>query len=287
MKVVVYLDDGIGMAHKDKARAASGVVRETLQRAGFVAHLQKSQWKPTDCLQWLGFTLDTAAGQIRVPGEKIVKILDILSEARQLKCIKAKGVASLTGKINSMWLGLGNIVRLMTRALYRLLQGRDSWHDCLQLDSDCINEIEFWLRNIGLYNGQLLWHSPSAVSVVFSDASETGYGGYVVTHSCYAANGIWEEHERSKSSTWCELVAVKRVLKDIADKIRGQRYYVMPKYVKPLGHWLFHCGRVLHIGLFYGVRKRGLEVLCHAGVIYLCQTTCFCRLVQGQYYLMG
>ena len=65
LKVVVYLDDGIGMAHKDKARAASGVVRETLQRAGFVAHLQKSQWKPTDCLQWLGFTLDTAAGARR------------------------------------------------------------------------------------------------------------------------------------------------------------------------------------------------------------------------------
>ena len=81
-----------------------------------------------------------------------MKILDILSEARQLKYIKAKGVASLTGKINSMWLGLGNIVRLTTRALYRLLQGRDSWHDCLQLDSDCINEIEFWFKNIRLYN---------------------------------------------------------------------------------------------------------------------------------------
>ena len=82
-----------------------------------------------------------------------------------------------------MWLGLGDIVRLMTRALYRLLQCRASWCDILCLDVECMRDIEFWLDNIGAYNGQSLWHSPSAVRIVFSDASDTGYGGYIVEHS--------------------------------------------------------------------------------------------------------
>ena len=71
LRIVVYLDDGIGMAQKEKAPAASELVRQTLKLAGFVTHKQKSRWETTKCLQWLGFSLDTAIGQISVPGEKI------------------------------------------------------------------------------------------------------------------------------------------------------------------------------------------------------------------------
>ena len=180
MCVIVYLDDSIGMAQRDKA---SKFAEETLQQAGFVAHLWKSQWQPSTSLQWLGFVLDSNRGQIRVPEDKVSKLQCLLLEAKHLRHIKAKCVASFTCKIISMWLGLGDIVRLMTRALYRLLQSRASWCDILRLDVECMREIEFWLDNIGAYNRQSLWHSPSAVRIVFSDASDTGYGGYIVEHS--------------------------------------------------------------------------------------------------------
>ena len=144
-------------------------------------------------------------------------------EAKHQRHIKAKCVASFTGKIISMWLGLGDIGRLMTRALYRLLQSRASWYDILCLDEECMREIGFWLDNIRAYNRQSLWHSSSAVRIVFSDASDIGYSGYIVEHSCYAANGLWEDFVKTKSSTWRELVAVKRVLTDIAGRLVGQR----------------------------------------------------------------
>lgn len=46
------------------------------------------------------------------------------------------------------------------------------------------------------------WHSPFAVHVVYSDASETGYGGYMVEHGCHTAHGRWFEDEATQSFTW-------------------------------------------------------------------------------------
>ena len=51
--------------------------------------------------------------------------------------------------------------------------------------------------------------------IVFSDASDTGYSGYIVEHSCYAANGLWEDFVKTKSSTWRELVAVSECLQTL------------------------------------------------------------------------
>ena len=170
MQVVLYLDDGIGIAQRDKVHAASKSVKETLQQAGFVAHLWKSQWKPSTFVQWLVFVLIQT--EVRLGFQRTLQCL--LLEAKHQRHIKAKCVTSFTGKIISMWLGLGDIGRLMTRALYRLLQSRTSWCDILCLYEECMREIGFWLDNIRAYNEQSLWHSSSAVRIAYSDASDTG-----------------------------------------------------------------------------------------------------------------
>ena len=85
MRVVVYLDDGIGIAQRDKVHAARKSVKETLQQAGFVAHLWKSQWKPST-VQWLVFVLDSKRGQVRVPEDTAVSLASSkASEAYQSK----------------------------------------------------------------------------------------------------------------------------------------------------------------------------------------------------------
>ena len=71
----------------------------------------------------------------------------------------------------------------------------------LVLDSNARMELEFWSNNIEHYNGQLLWHSPSAMRIVYSDASNTGFGDYVVQHGPHVAHGQWSEWEAEQSST--------------------------------------------------------------------------------------
>ena len=112
-----------------------------------------------------------------------------------------------------MGLGLGPITRLHTRFLYALLNSRTAWYEDVVIDSGFRDELNFWLKNLEHYNGQGIWYSPSAMRVVYSDASGTGFGGFTIEHGQHVAHGQWTCHERAQSSTWRELAAVIRVLR--------------------------------------------------------------------------
>ena len=122
-----------------------------------------------------------------------------------------------------MSLALGTIARLQTRSLYALINNRVSWCQNLRLSSEATAELQFWKEKLENFNGQNIWHSPSAVRLVYSDASDTGYGGYTVEHGCHIAHGQWLPHESTRSSTWRELKAVHRVMESLADKLQNQR----------------------------------------------------------------
>ena len=70
----------------------------------------------------------------------------------------------------------------MTQALYTLLNTGQSWCRSLEISPEAVPELWFWLLNLEKYNGQSIWHSPSAVRLVYSDASDMGYGGYFIEH---------------------------------------------------------------------------------------------------------
>ena len=119
----------------------------------------------------------------------------------------------------SMSLAFGPESHFMTHSLYALLESRQSWCKSLQLSSETIAELDFRSSNLELYNAQPIWHSPSAVRVVYSDASETGYGGYVIEHGPCVSRGCWELEKAACTSTWRELSAVYMVLLSMAPKL--------------------------------------------------------------------
>ena len=59
--------------------------------------------------------------------------------------------------------------------------------------------------------------------VVYSDASDTGYGGYLVAHGNLVANGQWAKDEAKQSSTWRELQAVRLVLQSFLTLLKNER----------------------------------------------------------------
>ena len=111
----------------------------------------------------------------------------------------------------------------MTRSLYAVLESRCAWCDMLTLSSEAREELNFWSSSLGEYNSQPIWHTPSAVRVVYTDASDTGYGGYVVEHADCISYGQWTCLEAGHSSTWRELSAVWLVLQAVAEKLLNYR----------------------------------------------------------------
>jgi len=57
------------------------------------------------------------------------------------------------------------------------------------------------------------------------NTSDTDYGGFVVQHGCHIAQGTWSTDEMAQSSTWRELVVVRRVLGSLLSKLKNQRIW--------------------------------------------------------------
>ena len=248
LQAVVYLDDGIVAANgMEAAERASVIVRQDLADAGFLAHEGKSQWVPSQKISWLGFDLDLKKGVVSVPPQKIQNLQELLIALQGCPRITAKQLASLVGNIMSMSMALGPVARLMTRSLYALLNSRHSWYEKLQVSPEAMEELQFWHKCIIDFNGQNIWRSPSAVRVIYSDASDTGFGGYMVEHGPQIANGQWSAWESQQSSTWRELRAVSSVLQSFASSLADERI-----------RWFTDNQNVVRI-LLYGSRKPLLQ----------------------------
>lgn len=76
------------------------------------------------------------------------------------------------------------------------------------------------MNSLQHYNGQPIWRSPSALRVVYSDASDTGY---TVEHGSHVVHGQWSIQEAKESSTWRELKAVAEILESVACKLSNLR----------------------------------------------------------------
>ena len=188
LKSLMYLDDGIvAVGGKEKAEKASLWVKNSLHSAGFVINDAKSVWIPSHWVTWLGFSIDLLEARVFVPQEKLDALVSLLKASLTFNSLGAKRIASIVGKIIAMGIALGPVSRFMTRNLYALLDSRYAWCDVLKVSPQAHMELEFWVYCLHRYNSQPIWHSPSAVRVVYSDASDTGYGGYTVEHGVHVA----------------------------------------------------------------------------------------------------
>ena len=224
LRIVLYLDYGIAAVQGEQAAlAASKIVQADLEKAGLIVNITKCCWRPEQQCSWLGFDINLAQGKIAIPQAKLSGLCIQLQQAVQQGKLHAKYLASIVGRIISMSIAIGPVSRLMTRSLYCLLNTCQAWCDMLTVSPEAMAELKFWLHEIEKFNGQDIWPSPSAVRVVYTDASLQGYGGYTVEHGCHIAQGQWLPEEASQSSTWRELRAVRQVLEAFAAKLRNER----------------------------------------------------------------
>ena len=202
IRAIVYIDDGIvAVEEEEKAYQVSEVIQSDLEQAGFVTNIEKYSWRPSKITTWLRFDINLEKGKLAVPVRKSLALQCHLNSIVSQKYLPARQLASLIGKIISMSLALGPIARFMTRGLYAALNNRHSWYQSIEISSEALLEPKFCLHNFDKYNGQNIWHSPSACRLVYSDTSATGYGGYIVEHGPQIAHGQWSKEETALSST--------------------------------------------------------------------------------------
>ena len=148
--------------------------------------------------------------------------------------VPAKQLSGVVGQVISMSNALGPKVYLHTRHMYYALETRRSWNSVVHLTSRVLEELSFWTNNVSQLNGTELFDS-----VVYSDASGRGYGGYtILAGNKLVRHGLWEGTERNKSSTWREAKAIDNMIQSLANTLQGHniQWYTDNKNVVSLIH---------------------------------------------------
>ena len=69
----------------------------------------------------------------------------------------------------------------------------------LPITSEGREELKFWTESMEEYNAHPVWHGPSAVRCVHSDASDVGYGGYIVEHGMHGHREFGLQKKQSRA----------------------------------------------------------------------------------------
>ena len=153
-----------------KCEEHSLLVRSDLFKSGFVPNKCKCQWVPLQVICWLGIFWNFKNNRMFIPPEKISRIFYEL-----LAVMPRRKLARVSRRIVSNFLIRGDVCKLMTKAIHRLIECRKSWDAQVVLDSDTLIELKCWREHLQSFNCRPIWRKHMLPSqVVYSDASAVG-----------------------------------------------------------------------------------------------------------------
>ena len=127
----------------------------------------------------MGFTIDLVKGNFYVPDSKLERLKASIKTFPFARVL-VKSLASIVGKIICMLLAIGPVSHLRTRASYPDINSQCWKCDNVMIPTDARDEFIFWYHNINGISGKPIWFNVGATRVVYSDTSDSRYGGYMV-----------------------------------------------------------------------------------------------------------
>ena len=242
VKSILYIDDGvIGGSSHHTAAASARLVQTDLQLAGFILNEKKTDLEPKRQGKWLGFLIDTEKMEFKVPPEKVRNLYQKLHRILNARKTTSKELASLAGTLSAMHHAVGPLVRLQTRAIYAALARAESWYAQICLDAATLAEIAFWRDNYNFHSGYSFKPRPVTSKMLFTDASEDGYGGFLVKRGGHAVvAGKFGAIDLTTSSTHRELAAVKYALQSLTSVLTNESITIFTDN--------FSASRILAVG---------------------------------------
>ena len=220
----IYIDDGLcALPDKLSAQAASALQRKELRASGLVSNDEKSNWDPAQAGEWLGFIINTISMKFALPEKKVSKLKAILQSALSDGYCSCRYLAKIAGTVMSCALAVGPISRLLTRQMYYAIVTSHSWDSVVRFSPGLLEELRFWFSNISCMNGYPISAPVTSCTVVFTDASETGYGGYSATIDGSVVSAMWTDEDIGRSSTHRELKAIYYVCLSYVSQLRNRK----------------------------------------------------------------
>ncbi|XP_065196629.1 uncharacterized protein LOC135828125 [Sycon ciliatum] len=136
---------------------------------------------PATCLTVLGIDIDSAAGELRLPAEKLRTLRQLLAAWATRPSASKHELQSLVGHL-AFAAKVVPAGRTFTRRLIDLCSSVTSPAAAVRLTSEALADIKWWQEFLPLWNGKALLRDPvwskSPDLELFTDASGSGFGGF-------------------------------------------------------------------------------------------------------------
>lgn len=209
---VIYLDDMllIGQSYN---QCQNNVIetRSLLEKLGLLVNEKKSTLTPTNELKYLGFIFNTKDMTMELPDQKRIKIRKICFNVINSKSISILKAAELIGYLGSASPAVPYSPLYIRRLEYEktiALHKYNNYSSEFTFSTNSIEDLQWWLKNVPLAKMKI--RRDSFDSVIFCDASLTGWGGHCNGNE---TRGFWTVKEKVCHINTLELLAILYSLK--------------------------------------------------------------------------
>lgn len=226
-KMVVYLDDLLFVSDSfEEAKAQIQQARAFFQSLGFLINRKKSVFKPTQRLDYLGFTIDTQKMALSMPARKLRAVRHEARQLSRLQSITPRQMARFVGRTMAAAPAI-TPARLRVRSLQQWTskwtrRRRDRWDKPQALSETELLDLRWWCSAVNQWNGRWMLQPPADLTLT-TDASKRVYGGFLTKNgeTIARASGRFLSHLVRHSINVKELLAIsfliRRLLADQSD----------------------------------------------------------------------
>ena len=178
--VVHILDDFLFLAPtRDEVALALKHFQEICAMIGVPLSADKT-YPPSTVMEFMGITLDSDRMEARLPGDKIIKMRNMLLEFSNKRACTLKELLSLLGLLNFAC-SVIKPGRAFLRRLINLCIGVTELHHFVKIDQEAKLDIAVWLEFLTSFNGKSFFLYEEKVSSdslqLYTDAAASlGYG---------------------------------------------------------------------------------------------------------------
>ena len=215
---------------------------ELIDSVGLTIHPEKSMLIPVQCIEFVGFLLNSKDMTVRLAPRKIQNFLELACSIRKAKSVSIRELAKLIGKMVAAEPGVKyaalhyKTLELEKASALKLNRGNFNASMCLSIEAkQC---IKWWIDNI-----ETAFRPISLGPMnrrIETDSSLMGYGGFDVTNEM-EFSGIWGTEDKLHHINFLELKAAFVCLKHFCHMVRNEHIYlfmdntVAIKYISKMG----------------------------------------------------
>lgn len=204
------------------------IVVPLMKRMGWIRALDKGSWEPAQRFNFLGLTVDTTAGLVLIPEEKVDKYARAIEDVLSRSSVRVRDLASVAGKVVSVMRAFSPAL-IYLRSTFALISeatdGTTGWSEFVQISEQMRDDFAWLVKHLKMNKGRFAWRPAQVVLVATDACTEQGWGATArIGKKLVRAQGNWTEEEKRLDIYVLELRAVELAIRAFAKYLKGRNF---------------------------------------------------------------